>query len=72
MKNNFWIITMHNSNHRLRQVTLFGEVVLECKFYVIGFVPADLCTLKKDIWFSRLDSEQVDSVEQFLAGSEHL
>ena len=37
MKNNFWIITMHNSNHRLRQVTLSGEVLLEYKFYVIGF-----------------------------------
>jgi len=63
------IITMHNSNHRLRQVTLSGEVLLEYKFYVIGFVPADVVRLKKDVWFSKLNSEQVDSVDQFLAGS---
>jgi len=69
MKNNFWIITMHNSNHRLRQVTLSGEVLLEFRYYVIGFVPADVVRLKKDIWFSRLASDKVDSVEQCLSRS---
>ena len=68
MKNNFWIITMHNSNRRLRQVTLSGEVLPEYRFYGIGFVPADVVRLKKDVWFSKLNSEQVDSVEQFLVG----
>jgi len=63
------INTMHNSNRHLRQVTLSGEVLLEYKFYVIGFVPADVVRLKKDVWFSKLNSEQVDSVDQFLAGS---
>ena len=61
---------MHNSNRRLRQVTLSGEVLLEFRYYVIGFVPADVVRLKKDVWFSRLTSEQVDSVELFLSGSE--
>jgi len=42
MKNNFWIITMHNSNRQLRQVTLSGEVLLEFRYYVVGFVPADV------------------------------
>jgi len=59
------------SNHRLRQVTLSGEVLLEYNFHVIGFVPADVVRLKKDVWFSELSSEQVDSVEQFLSGSEY-
>jgi len=63
------IITMHNSNRQLRQITLLGEVLLEYKFYVIGFAPADVVRLKKDVWFSKLNSEQVDSVDQFLAGS---
>jgi len=63
------INTMHNSNRKLRQVTLSGEVLLEYRFYVIGFVPADVVRLKKDVWFSKLNSEQVDSVDQFLAGS---
>ena len=62
---------MHNTNRPLCQVTLSGEILLEYKFYVIGFVPADVVRLKKDIWFSRLRSEQVDSVEQFLAVSEY-
>lgn len=60
---------MHNSNRQLRQVTFSGEVLLEYKFYVIGFVPADVVRLRKDVWFSKLNSEQVDSVDQFLAGS---
>jgi hypothetical protein len=60
---------MHNSNRQLRQVTLSGEVLLEYKFYVIGFVPADVVRLKKDVWFRELNSEQVDLVEQFLSGS---
>ena len=63
------INTMHNSNLRLRQVTLSGEVLIEYRFCVIGFVPADVVRLKEDVWFSKLSSEQVNSVEQFLAGS---
>ena len=61
------INTMDNSNLRLRQVTLSGEVLLEFKFFVLGFVPADVVRLKNDAWFSKLDSNQIDSVEQFLA-----
>ena len=63
------INTMHNSNRQMRQVTLSGEVLLEYKFCVIGFVPADVVRLKKDVWFRKLGSEQVASVEQFLSGS---
>jgi len=63
------INTMHNSNRQPRQVTLSGEALLEFRYYVIGFVPADVVRLKEDVWFSKLTSEQVDSVDQFLAGS---
>jgi len=70
MKNNFWIITMHNSDRRLRQVTLSGEVLLEFRYYVIGFVPADVVHLKEDVWFCKLSSEQISLVEQFLGSSE--
>jgi len=65
------INAMHNSNRQLRQVTLSGEILQECKFFVLGFVPADVVRLKKNVWFSRLNSEQVDSVDQFLARSVH-
>jgi len=66
------IVTMHNSNRRLRQVTLSGEVLLEYRYYVIAFVPADVIRLKKDVWFSKLNSEQVDWIEKFLSGSEYV
>jgi len=59
---------MHNSNRQLQQVTLSGEALLEYKFYVIGFVPADVVWLKGDVWFADLDSAQIRSVGQFLAG----
>jgi len=63
---------MHNSNRQSRQVTLTrGILVQEYKFYVLGFVPADVVRLKKDVWFSKLNSEQVSAVEEFLAGSAH-
>jgi len=60
---------MHNSNRQLRQVTLSEETLLEPKYYVIGFVPADVVRLEKDVWFCNLSSEQIDSVERFFAGS---
>jgi len=63
------INAMHNSNRQLRQVTLSGEFLLEYRFYVIGFVPADVVRLKRDVWFSKLNSQQVDSVDQFLTES---
>jgi len=58
---------MHNSNRPLHQVTLSGETLLEYKFYVIGFVTPDVVRLKGDVWFSKLSSEQISSVEQFLS-----
>lgn len=66
------INTMHNSNRKLRQVTLSGETLIEYRYYVIGFVPADVVRLKRSIWFSKLNSEQKSSIEQFLAGSEYI
>ena len=58
---------MHNSNRQLRQVTLSGEVLLEFKFCVIGFVPAHVVRLKKDIWFRKLNGDEVTLVEVFFA-----
>jgi len=58
---------MHNSNRQLHQVTLSGETLLEYKYYVIGFVPVDVVRLEEGVWFSKLSSEQIPSVEQFLS-----
>jgi hypothetical protein len=63
---------MHNSNRQLRQVTLTGGILVqEYTFYVVGFVPADVVRLKKDVWFCKLSFHQVSLVEQFLAESGH-
>jgi hypothetical protein len=64
---------MHNSNHQIRQATLSGKILVqEYKFYVLGFVPADVVRLKGNVWFRELKSDEVDSVESFLAGSGYL
>ena len=57
---------MHNSNLQLRQIILSSETIEE-KFYVLGFVPADVTDLKKDVWFSKLDSEQTSNAEEYFA-----
>ncbi len=61
------IRSMHNSNHKLHQITLSGEIIEEEKFHVIGFVPADVVNLREEIWFKKLDIEQIDSVTEFIS-----
>jgi hypothetical protein len=60
------IKTKHNSNHKTLQITLDREIVQEYSYYVLGFVPANVVRLKKDVWFSELSNEQITSVEKFL------
>jgi hypothetical protein len=58
---------MHNSNRQLRQVTLTGGILVqEYRFYVLGFVPACVTKLKENVWFKKLNSEHMASVEKFL------
>lgn len=61
------ISLLHNSKKHLVQVSLSGEVIREEKFSILGFVPIYVIGLTKDVWFRVLDSEQIDSVEQFLS-----
>ena len=60
------IKTKHNSNHKTKQTTLQREIIQEYTYYVLGFVPADVVRLKKDVRFSKLSDEQMNSVEKFL------
>jgi len=62
----YLINDMHNSNLQLRQITLSGEIIEEEKFYVLGFVSAGIVNLKEDVWLSKLDPEQISSVEAYL------
>jgi len=57
--------TKHNSNYKIKQTTLNGEIVQEYTYHVLGFVPANVVRLKKDVWFSRLNNEKIKSVENF-------
>jgi len=65
------IKTNHNSNHKTQQTTLKGEVIKEYVYYVLGFVPADVVHLKKDVWFSKLSNEQITSVDKFLESTKN-
>jgi hypothetical protein len=63
------ITYLHNSNRKAQQITLTGEVIQDEKFILQGFVPADVVRLRKDVWFKKLDSDQVSSVDEFLTTS---
>ena len=65
------IKTKHNSNHKTEQITLEGETVQEYTYCLLGFVPTDVVRLKKELWFSKLDDEQIESVEQFLESNKY-
>ena len=60
------IKTKHNSNHKTQQITLKGEIIREYIYYVLGFVPADVIRLENDVWFSKINNEQIKLVEKFL------
>ena len=60
------IKTKHNSNQKTQQTTLRGEIIKEYVYYLLGFVPAEVVRLKKDLWFSKISNEQIISVEKFL------
>ena len=65
------IKTKHNSNHKTTQITLEGEIIKEYVYYVLGFVPADVVRLKKDVWFSKINNEQITLVEKFLESNKY-
>ena len=59
---------MHNSNKCLVQFSLFGETMPEERFCVLGFVPIDEVEgLSKEIWFSKLNRDQIKAVNEFLS-----
>ena len=65
------IKTKHNSNQKTQQITLEGKIVQEYVYYVLGFVPADVVRLKSNIWLSKLNDEQLTSVEKFLESKKY-
>jgi hypothetical protein len=64
---------MHNSNRQFCQTTLEGGILVpDYKFYVLGFVPADVVRSKPDVWFCKLDLEHISSVEKYLEESGYM
>ncbi len=59
------------SNYKTKQTTLEGEIIQEYCYYVLGFVPADVVSLKKEVKFSKLCDEQIKSVEKFLESKKY-
>jgi len=53
------ITHLHNSNKPLVQITLFGEIIPEEKFYLLGFVAGKDIKIEKDTWFTILNSKQI-------------
>ena len=60
------ITYLHNSNKKLVQVTLSGNILFEEKFHLLGFVNAEVIELEKNCWFALLTLKQVDSVNRAL------
>jgi hypothetical protein len=65
------IKTKHNSNQKTSQITLEGKTVHEYVYNVLGFVPVDVIELKKDVWFTKLSTEQIKLAENFLESRRH-
>jgi hypothetical protein len=63
------IEALHNSKRHIVQVSLLGEILPQQRFHILGFVSASILDLEKNVWFCRLDSEQIDSVEKSLLES---
>ena len=57
---------LKNLKQKRCQVTLLGEKVPEQKYYVLGFVSAEVLAFKRDMWFSQLDSERIALIQPFL------
>ena len=63
--------TKHNSNHKTQQTSLEGEIIQEYTYFALGFVPADEIRRKKEVWFIKLKSEPITSVEKFIESHNH-
>ena len=58
---------LHNSNKKLVQITLTEELLPEERFFVLGFVPIEIVKLKENVWFTLLDSNQINSLSSHFA-----
>ena len=62
---------LSNLKKNVHQITLSGNLLEEEKFHVLGFVPIYILELKEDIWFKKIDSDHISSVELFFSSPRH-
>ena len=60
------ITDLHNSNKETVQINLFGEKIPEEDYYLMGFVNGKDIGIQTDVWFTALDSKQVNLVNSNL------
>jgi len=58
---------LHYSNKKSVQTTLFDEQISEDKFNLLAFVPIHVLKLNKNMWFAKLSSIQIESLNQYLS-----
>jgi hypothetical protein len=54
------ITELHNSNKPTAQITLFGEIIPEEKYYLLGFVNGEDLQIVDNSWFAILNAKQLD------------
>ena len=57
---------LHNSNKTLAQVTLFGELIPEEQYHLLGFVTGSDLHIEQNTWFFKLNAEQLSLLEDCL------
>jgi hypothetical protein len=57
---------LHNSNKKLVQATLSGAMLVEERYFLIGFVTAMDIEVDKDVWYIMLNAHQIELLDQFL------
>jgi len=54
------ITDLHNSNKPLVQITLFGEIIHQEPFHLLGFVDGKNLHIEPNVWFTVLKNEQLN------------
>jgi hypothetical protein len=53
------ITLLHNSNKPTAQTTISGEIILEEKYFLLGFIKGKDLQIEENIWFTKLNSRQL-------------
>ena len=58
---------MHNSNKKLVQISLQGDILPEEKYSLLCFVNVDILRIQNNLWFLQLNSEQINFLDKHLS-----